>query len=327
MSVPGSSLVAPRQVKTEKPGRVGSRAAETRGFGSSRDLPTSESQRIARSPFIRALWRSLRCLVATTTPVVVRVPAWRVGVGWSLSGGCRGPEARGGAQRAREWAPEAARPPAPAISEPRCGLDSRLLRATPQPPTEPPSTSRHRHTPHAGFLALELVSPAPLLGLVDGLPADSECVSDLGPGSAVAACCAGQQIAYIGQGVLGVSHLLQSVQRPLRAAQGPRQVLDHPAGPQPRMTALFGAHVNGYWQRPRTPECTAASISVDLLIGANCCKQSISGKEVNGAPSGDISTPGDYVRPRDPIFGSIQPKKETPQERQLLGVVDDIRGN
>jgi hypothetical protein len=60
---------------------------------------------------------------------------------------------------------------------------------------------------------------------------------------------------------------------------------------------------------------------------ANCCKQSIFGKEVNGAPSGDISIPGDYVTPRDPIFGPTQPKKETPQERQLLGVVDDIRGN
>lgn len=158
-------------------------------------------------------------------------------------------------------------------------------------PSEPAPPLRHRHAPHAGFLALELVSPAALVGLVDGLPADAERVPDLGPGRAVAACCTGQQIAYICQGVLGVSHLPKGVQWPLGAAQRPRQVLDHPAGPQPRVGGLFGAHVNGYWQRPRTPEYTAASIPVGALIAANCCKQSISGKEVNGAPSGDTSPP------------------------------------
>lgn len=201
------------------------------------------------------------------------------------------------------------------------------LSAAPQPPTEPTTTPRHRQSPHPGLLALEVVPPAPLVGLVHGLPADPEGLTDLGPGSAVAACRAGQQIAYIRERVLGVSHLSKGVQRPLRAAQGPRQVLDHPAGPHPCMGALFGAHVNGYWQRPRTPKSTGRSMSVDLLIAANCCKQSIFRKEVCGAPSGDISTPGDYVRPPGPIFGPIQPKKETPQERQLLGVVDDIRGN
>ena len=196
-----------------------------------------------------------------------------------------------------------------------------------QPPTEPTTTHRHRHAPGTGFLALEFVAPAPLVGLVHGLPADSEGVPDLGPGGSVAACCTGQQIPYIGQRVLGVSHLPQGVQGPLRTAQGPRQVLDHPTGPHPRVGALFGAHVNGYWQRPRTANAAVASIPIDLLTSANCCKQTTFRKEANGAPSGDISTPGDYVRPRDPIFGPIQPKKETPQERQLLGVVDDIRGN
>lgn len=249
------------------------------------------------------------------------------GGGWPLSGGCRGPEARGGAQRAREWAPEAAWPPAPASSEPRWGLcPCWLLRAAPQP-TEPTPPFGYRESPHARFLALELVLPAPLLGLVHGLPADPEGLTDLCPGRAVAAGCAGQQIANICQGVLGVSHLPQRVQRPLRATQGPRQVLDHPAGPQPRMGALFGAHVNGYWQPPRTPECTNASIPVALLIAANCCKQTISRKEANGAPSRDTSTRSDYVSPSDPISGPDQSKKETPQERQLLGVVDDIRGN
>jgi len=171
------------------------------------------------------------------------------------------------------------------------------------------------------------VPPASLVGLIHGLPADSQGVPDLGPGGTVAAGCAGQQIAYICQRVLGVSHLPESVQRPLGAAQGPAEVLDHPAGAHPRVGALFGAHVNGYWQRPRTPNIAHPSISVALLTRANSCKQLIYGKEVNGAPSGDIPPPGDYVSPRDPIFGPTQPKKETPQERQLLGVVDDIRGN
>jgi hypothetical protein len=249
------------------------------------------------------------------------------GGGWLLSGGCRGPEARGGAQRAREWAPEAARPPAPAISEPRWDLDHLwLLRAPAQPPSEPVPPLRHRHAPHAGVLALELVAPAPLVGLVDGLSADAEGMSDLGPGSAVAACSAGQQIAYLCQPLLGVSHVPQGVQRPLRAAQSSREVVDHPAGPHPRMAALFGAHVNGYWHPPRTPNDAIGSISIDVLNRANCCKQTYSRDALPGAPSGDIPIPGVYVRLHDPMSGSIQPKKETPQERQLLGVVDDIRG-
>ncbi len=249
------------------------------------------------------------------------------GGGWPLSGGWRGPEARGGAQRAREGAPEAARPPTPAISEPRGCLDHRwLLRAPIPPPSEPTAPPRHRHAPHAGVLPLELVAPAPLVGLVDGLPADAEGVSDLGPGSAVAACSAGQQIAYLCQPLLGVSHLLQGVQRPLRAAQSSGEVLDHPAGPQPRMAALFGAHVNGYWHPPRTPNDAIGSIPIDAPKPANCCKQTCPRKASIGAPSGDIPTPGVYVRLRDPMSGSIQLKKETPQERQLLGVVDDIRG-
>lgn len=202
----------------------------------------------------------------------------------------------------------------------------RPLRAAAQPP-ETAAALRQRHAPHAGLLALEVVPPAPLLGLVDSLPAHREGVSDLCPGSAIAARCAGQQIADIGQGLFGVSHVAKCLQRPLRAPQGAREVLDHPPGPQPRVGALFGAHVNGYWQSPRTPTGELPSISVDAIKAANCCKHLISRKEVNGAPSGDISTPDDYVRSRDPIFGPTQLQKETPQERQLLGVVDDIRGN
>ena len=240
----------------------------------------------------------------------------------------------GGASRVAASGPRAAtkepvgerRGPTPARLHPSRGRASRL-RATPQPPAEPTTTFRHRQPPHAGLLALELVSPAPLIGLVHRLPADPERVSDLGPGRAVAACRGRQQIAYICQRVLGVSHLSQSLQRPLRAPQAEGQVLNHPTSPHPRMGALFGAHVNGCWQPLRTVNAAATSIPIDSLIGANHCKQSISGKEVNGAPSGDFSRPGDYVRPRDPFFGSIQPKKETPQERQLPGVVDDIRGN
>lgn len=195
------------------------------------------------------------------------------------------------------------------------------LGAASQPP-EPTPPSRHRHAPHARVLALELVPPAPLVGLVDGLPADPESVSDLGPGRPVAACCAGQQISCIGQRLLGVSHLPERLQRPLWAPQGEPQTLDHPTDPPARVGALFGAHVNGYWQRPRTPKATTPSIAIDALIAANCCKHSVFEKPVNGAPSSDISTPGDYVRPHGPISGSIQLQKETPQERQLLGVVD-----
>jgi hypothetical protein len=242
----------------------------------------------------------------------------------------------GGASRVAAKGPRSAtkepvgerRGPTPARSHPSRGPVSRgFLGASSQPPTEPTSTLRQRHAPHAGFLALEVMPPAPLVGLVDGLPADSQGVPDLGPGSAVATGCRGQQIANICQGFLGVSHLLERFQRLLRSSQGARQVLDHPAQSRPRVGAFFGAHVNGYWQRPRTAANGFASIPINRPKAANCCKHSICGKEVNGAPFGDIPTPGDYVRPHGPIFGSNQPKKETPQELQLLGVVDDIRGN
>lgn len=199
--------------------------------------------------------------------------------------------------------------------------------AASQPPAIPPPTLRHRLSPHAGLLTLELVSPASLLGLVDGLATDAKSVSDLGPGSAIATRGAGQQVPYIRQGVFGVSHLPKSVQRPLGASQGARQVLNHPASPQTCVGALVGAHVNGYWQCPQTSLHPFPSIPVDRSSAANSGKHVNRRKEVNGAPTGDISTPGDYVLPRAPIFGPTQPKKETPQERQLLGVVDDIRGN
>ena len=241
----------------------------------------------------------------------------------------------GGASRVSAKGPRAAtkepvgerRGPTPTRSHPSRGLRSRGFLGATSHPTKPATTSRHRHAPNAGVLALEVMPPATLLGLVNGLPADSQCLSDLSPGRSVSACCSGQQIAYICQGLLGVSHLPECLQRPLRAAQGASKVLDHPAHPQTCVAALFGAHVNGYWQQPRTAKDAFPSTAIDPLKAANSCKHLISGKEVNGAPSGDISTPGDYVRPPDPIPGSIQSKKETPQERQLLGVVDDIRGN
>ena len=200
------------------------------------------------------------------------------------------------------------------------------LRAASQP-TEPTTTLGQRHAPHGGFLALDVVPSAPPVGLVDGLAADSEGVADLGPASAVAACCGGQQIACIGQRLLGVSHLPEGVQRSLRTAERGLQGLEHPTDTPASEGPLIGAHVNGYWQRPQTASAPFPSISIDPSEAANFCKHSISGKEVNGAPYGDISTPGDYVRPRGPIFGPLQLQKETPQERQLLGVVDDIRGN
>lgn len=200
------------------------------------------------------------------------------------------------------------------------------LGAAPQP-TEPTPPCRHRHAPGAGLLTFQVMPTTPQLGLVSGLPADAEGLSDLCPGSAVAACGCGQEIACIGQGFLGVSYVAKCVQRPLGTPQGQPQVLDHSTYPPAREGACFGTHVNRYWQRPRTAAHEFRSIPIDRENAANSCKRSISRKEVNGAPSGDISSFGDYVRRPDPIFGSTQPKKETPQERQLLGVVDDIRGN
>lgn len=241
----------------------------------------------------------------------------------------------GGASRVAASGPRAAtespvgerRGPTPARLHPSRVLPARGVLGAPAQPTEPATSLWHRHVPHAGLLALEVVSPATLVGLVHRLPADAECVRDLRPGSPVAARRTGQQISYVCQRFLGVSHVPEGLQRPLRAAQGVRQVLHHPSRPHPRVGAFFRAHVNGYWQRPRTAIDVISSIPIDHPGPANCGKHSISRKEVSGAPSGDISPPGDYVRPRDSISGSTQPKKETPQERQLLGVVDDIRGN
>lgn len=199
--------------------------------------------------------------------------------------------------------------------------------AASQPPTEATTTLRQRHTPHLGLLTLEVVPQASLVGLVHRLSADPQGVPDLGPGSPVTACCHGQQIACVGQRILGVSHLPKSLQRPLRSPQGECQALDHSTDPPARVGALLGAHVNGYWQPPQTPGRSILSMSIARADVANCGKHVISRKATHGASSGHISTPGDYVRPQGPICGPIQPKKETPQERQLLGVVDDIRGN
>ena len=91
--------------------------------------------------------------------------------------------------------------------------------AASQPPTEATTTLRQRHTPHLGLLTLEVVPQASLVGLVDRLSADPQGVPDLGPGSPVTACCHGQQIACVGQRILGVSHLPKSLQRPLRSPQ------------------------------------------------------------------------------------------------------------
>ena len=199
--------------------------------------------------------------------------------------------------------------------------------AASQPPTEATTTLRQRHTPHLGLLTLEVVPQAALVGLVDRLSADPQGVPYLGPGSPVTACRHGQQIACIGQRLLGVSHLPKSLQRPLWPPQRECQALDHATDPPARVGALIGAHVNGYWQPPQTPGRSIRSILIARSDAANCSKQAISQKANDGAPSSDISPPGDYVRPLGPICGPIQPKKETPQERQLLGVVDDIRGN
>ncbi len=208
------------------------------------------------------------------------------------------------------------RGPAPTRLHPGRGLDSRLsLRASPQPPTEPTTTLRHRQSPHAGLLALELVPPAALIGLMYGLPADSQCVSDLGPGSALATGRGRQQISYICQRVLGVSHLSQGVQRSLRATQSPRQILDHRPGPHPRMSALVGAHVNGYCRSAPTVIRAIASIP----IGGSICDTLFPNLPYSrvGSRSNDYSR----VRYRTTT------KKKRPRAAPTAGVVADIRGN
>ena len=80
------------------------------------------------------------------------------GGGWPLSGGWKGLEARGGAQRAREWALEAARPPAPAISEPGWISESGC---SSERPREASSPGDWGHLPDAC-----LDSPAPPVLLV-----------------------------------------------------------------------------------------------------------------------------------------------------------------
>lgn len=186
------------------------------------------------------------------------------GGGWPLSGGWRGLEARGGAQRARERAPEAARPPAPALGS-RAG-ESVGSGGASERPAETSPAGCGRHAPRAGIGALLGVRLVVPVGLLDGLTADAECVADLGPGGSVAAGGGGQKIACIGECVLGVSHRFQGFQGPLRTPLRGGKALDRSAYSVARCGGFLGAHVNGYWHRSLTVEAALPSIAVDGTI-------------------------------------------------------------
>lgn len=133
-------------------------------------------------------------------------------------------------------------------------------------PAEAPAAGLGRQVPCPSLDALLGVRLVAAVRLLDGLPADPECSPDLCPRRSVSTCCRGQQIACIGQGVLGVSHRFQGLQGPLWATPDALQVLDHPADLPTRERRLFGAHVNGYCRRPPTADGRESSISVDRSI-------------------------------------------------------------
>lgn len=251
------------------------------------------------------------------------------GGGWPLSGGWRGLEARGGAQRARERAPEAARPPAPALVG-RAAEVPGCQRRTPVPvtrgllglghaaegPAEASSPGRWRQVPDPDRLgALGGLDLAALVGLLGGLAGHAERGPDLGPGGSVAACSCGQKIACICQRVLGVSHCFQGVQGPLWAAQSRGQVVEHPAHSSARVAGLFGAHVNGYCSPPLTDSATRASFPIDATICDTAFSNSL-GMRVASA----LST-GSGFRYR------LTTEKKRPRAAPTAGVMDDIRGN
>ena len=235
------------------------------------------------------------------------------GGGWPLSGGCRGPEARGGAKRAREGAPEAARPPAPAWGEPRCDLTSS---GPAEGPGEPASSWCRGHLPHSGLDSSRFPVPqVPAVGLLDGLAADPERLADLAPGRAFPACCRGQQIPRICQCVLGVSHRLQGIQRPLGASQGRGQFVERSAYPPPCVARLFGAHVNAYCD----PAPTELPPLASTPLASGICDTHF--------PNSLSMRVGSLLFDRSGFRYRLTTEKKRPRAAPTAGVMDDIRGN
>lgn len=191
------------------------------------------------------------------------------GGGWPLSGGWRGLEARGGAKRAREKAPEAARPPTPARGH-RAGDWCSGCAA--KRPAKPPASWWGRQVPDpdclGAFLGLDL---AALVALLDGLSGDAQGSADLVPGGSFAACCGGQKVAHICECVLGVSHRFQGFQGALWSALGPGEAVERATDPGSCMAAFFGAHVNGYctWAPSEIAKNAAGSVALIPLAGVS----------------------------------------------------------
>lgn len=248
------------------------------------------------------------------------------GGGWPLSGGWKGLEARGGAQRARERALEAARPPAPAFGSRAAVLDhSRSCDPRPltggsypsshasEGPAEAPASGSGRQAPGA-VLGLQLdVRLVAAVGLLSGLSGDVQGGADLCPGGSLAAGCDGQQIPCICQRVLGVSHRFQGVQWPLRAASDPLQVLDHSTESPACVAGLVGGHVNGYCRSAPTGIAPESSISLDASICDTRFLDSTSTRV--GSRAGCFSD----VRYRPTT------EKKRPRAAPTAGVMDDIR--
>lgn len=182
-------------------------------------------------------------------------------------------------------------------------------------PTETASSLRQGHTPDLRLLASQLVLPLAPVGLLDRLPADAQRLADLAPSRPIAACCSGQQVAHICECVLGVSHLSQRLQGPLWSSQRPLQPLDGPAGPQSRLGAFLGAHVNGSCSVAPTDLTRITSTSVDPSI----CDTHFS--DIHSPRVASTPFPQSAFRYRSTT------EKKRPRAGATAGVVDGIRCN
>lgn len=278
-----------------------------------------------RRAFVPAVNHRHRSVVAA----MHRVASAAGGGGWPLSGGWKGPEARGGAKRAREGALEAARPPAPAMGEVRWRtseppatnrgvgftLGGGSGGSTEGPGESSPPGDRGR-LPNTGLDPSTFpVLLAALVGLVDGLPTDAQRVPDLGPGGSIASCSCGQKIARICEVVLGVSDGSECVQGPLGTALRACQVVEGPTDAPACLAALFRTHVNGYCSGAPTGSAPETSTRIDAVI----CDTAFPDLLLSRVVSAFLNRAGVRYRPTT--------EKKRPRTVAAAGVVDDIRSN
>jgi hypothetical protein len=182
-----------------------------------------------------------------------------------------------------------------------------------QQPDPPPSWGQ-RHPPHGGFLTFQLVRAAPLLGLVHGLAADPERSGDLGPRGSFGPGRQRQQVEHIGEGRLGVSHVFQGRQGPLRASLGASEQVGRLTDPPPCVTAFGGAHVNRCCHQKRGASVGCSSIGIDVgkapelvLAGVST---SYSDGPVVGAPGPGWPLISSYISRRQHLNGSVEEKND-----------------